>query len=306
MKILKQRTGPAANLAFLGLMCAVDAVMATLSTLVPLSALFVIIFLPLVSALTVIVCEDKYILVYLVAAIALSLGVTAYSIVETLFYIIPATMVGTLYGFLMKKGFPSAYLIFLCALLETGLNYAALPLIKLLSGQDFLLFMETLLGVAENPLTPYLIPGLIFLYSMMEVLLTHFVSLPLLKQFGIETKSLESFSWLYEVIAIAMGILAIGMGFAEISLGYCFLIASVFFLVYSILTYVRKLPAWTYVMLGVVGAAGWVLFACLYRFMPPYSGVLLLGIVTISFAIPCLIVRLLFSVTKEVTKESHE
>jgi hypothetical protein len=88
-------------------MCALNAVVATLSTLVPLSSLFVIIFLPLVSVLTVILCEDKYAIIYLVAAIALSLGVTAYDITATLFYIIPAIVVGTLYGFLSKKNFPT-------------------------------------------------------------------------------------------------------------------------------------------------------------------------------------------------------
>jgi hypothetical protein len=90
MKFLHQRKGAAQNLAFLGLMCALNSVVATLSTLVPLSSLFVIIFLPLVSSLTVILCEDKYALVYVIAAIALSLSVTAYDITATLFYIIPS------------------------------------------------------------------------------------------------------------------------------------------------------------------------------------------------------------------------
>ena len=83
MKFLHARTGSAQNLAFVALMCALNAVVATLSTLVPLSSLFVIIFLPLVSVLTVILCEDKYAIIYLVAAIALSLGVTAYDITAT-------------------------------------------------------------------------------------------------------------------------------------------------------------------------------------------------------------------------------
>jgi hypothetical protein len=36
------------------------------------------------------------------------------------------------------------------------------------------------------------------------------------------------------------------------------------------------------------------------------AGLLLLGLVTISFAIPCLIVRLLFRVTPSVTTSPHE
>ena len=168
MKFLHQRKGAAQNLAFLGLMCALNAVVATLSTLVPLSSLFVIIFLPLVSSLTVILCEDKYTLVYVVAAIALSLGVTAYDITSTLFYIIPAIIVGALYGFLLKKGFPTAYLIFVAALLEMGLNYAALPLIKLMTGKDFLATIVGLLGLADNTFIPKLYPTFIFAYSLMK------------------------------------------------------------------------------------------------------------------------------------------
>ncbi|MCI1245300.1 MAG: hypothetical protein LKG11_05100 [Bacilli bacterium] len=294
MKLFKRRTGSAQNLAFVGLMCAVDAVMATLSTLVPLSALFVIVFLPLVSALTVIVCEDRYILVYLVAAVALSLGVTAYDIAATLFYIIPATIVGTLYGFLLKKGFPSALLIFLCALAEMGLNYAALPLIKLVSGVDFIAFLTTALGLSSNAAFPYFVPSLILLYSLVEVLLSNIISVPLLSDFGIKTNDWQLYSWVYDILSLSFSMIAIGLAFAEISLGYCFLVAAIFFTIYSLLAYFRKLPAWTYLMLGLFLAAGWMAFAFLYQKMPSYSGLLLGGIVTTALTIPSLIVRLSF------------
>jgi len=305
MKFFHKRLGPSQNLAFVGLMCAVEAVLATIGTLLPLSSLLIIIFLPLVSAFTVIVCEDKYILIYLVAAIVLSLGVTAYDISETLFYIVPATIVGTIYGFLLKKGLPSAYLIFLCALIETGLNYAALPIIKLLSGQDFLVLLETMLGMIGEPIVPFLIPSFIFVYSLMEVVLSHVFGMPLLRSLGIKSWDLESFSWLYEVLTFLFSGMAIGVAFADISVGYCLLFAGLFFLAYSLLTFVRKLPWWTYVFLAVMGVGGWIVFVCLYHLMPPYTGMILLGIFTICFAIPCLIVRLLFKVTNLVTESNH-
>lgn len=305
MKFFRKRLGPSQNLAFIGLMCAVEAVLATLSTLLPLSSLLIIIFLPLVSAFTVIVCEDKYILIYLVAAIGLALGVTAYDIAETLFYIIPATIVGTIYGFLLKKGLPSAFLIFLCALIEMGLNYAALPLIKLISGQDFLILLETMLGVVDKPIVPFLVPGFIFVYSLMEVVLSHVFGMPLLHSLGIKTRDLESFSWLHEILAILFSGAAIGVAFADLSVGYCLLFAGIFFLSYSLLTFVRRLPWWTYVFLSVMGVGGWIIFVCLYRLMPSFAGMILLGVVTICFAIPCLIVRLLFRVTKLVTESNH-
>lgn len=305
MKLFRKRLGPAQNLAFVGLMCAVEAVLATLSTLLPLSSLLVIIFLPLVSALTVIVCEDKYILIYLVAAIGLSLGVTAYDIAETLFYIIPATIVGTFYGFLLKKGLPSAYLIFLCALAETGLNYAALPIIKLISGQDFMILLLTMLGITNEPIVPYLIFSFVFVYSLMEVVLSHVFGMPLLHSFGIKIHNCESVSWLYEVLAILFSALAISLAFANISLGYFFLSAGIFFLAFSFLTFARKLPWWTYVFLAGMGMGGWVIFVCLYPFMPTFTGMILLGVLTISFAIPCLMVRLLFKVTEPVTGSSN-
>src|SRR5574344_1019017 len=307
MKFLHARTGSAQNLAFVALMCALNAVVATLSTLVPLSSLFVIIFLPLVSVLTVILCEDKYAIIYLVAAIALSLGVTAYDITATLFYIIPAIVVGTLYDFLSKKNFPLAYTIFVTSILEMGLNYAALPLIKLLSGQDFLLVIETLLGVEQNPVVPYLVPSLIFIYSLMEVILASITSSLVMQRFGLKQATEGKLSWLYSVLAISFSLVAIGLAFAEISWGYWGLFAGIYFLFYALWTYFRKLPVWTYILLGLSAVAGWVVFACFYRSFPPYAGPLLLGVVTISFAIPALIVRLLFRVTPPVTQpQKHE
>jgi hypothetical protein len=306
MKFLHQRKGAAQNLAFLGLMCALNAVVATLSTLVPLSSLFVIIFLPLVSSLTVILCEDKYTLVYVIAAIALSLSVTAYDITATLFYIIPAIIVGALYGFLLKKGFPTAYLIFVAALLEMALNYAALPLIQLMTGKDFLATLVGLLGLGSDAFVPKLYPTLIFAYSLMEVVLSHLVTSSVITTLKIETPNYNGLTWIYEILAISFSICAIGVGFAEISWAYWCLSAGLYFLVFSLLTYIRKLPVWTYILLGVMGAAGWVLFACLYSLMGVQAGLLLLGLVTISFAIPCLIVRLLFRVTPSVTTTTHE
>jgi hypothetical protein len=304
MKFLKKREGPAQNLAYLGLMCALNCVMATLATLVPLSSFFVILLLPLVSALAIALTEDKYALVYLVAALGLSLSVTAYDITETLFYVLPAIVMGTFYGFLLKKGCPTAFLLVGSAAIQTGLNYAALPLIKLLSGQDFIVFMENLLGLAGEEWIDYILLSLIFAYSLIEVILSHLAMTPLMHKLGIVPSSDEKINYLYEILTILFGALAIGLGFAVIPVAYLALELSLYFLVFSLLTYFRKLPWWTYLLLGLAGGTGFVLFSCLYRFMPPYAGLLLGGVIAIFFAIPCLLVRLLFkSVPSDATPQ---
>ena len=130
MALLKERKTPAENIAFMGISAGIVVAFGLLSTFLPLSSFLVILFLPLVCALTAFYCQDRYLIGYVAATIVVSLLTTVYDISVTLFDVVPAILTGTLFGFLLKKKISYSLTILIVSLLKLGLNYLMLLLLK--------------------------------------------------------------------------------------------------------------------------------------------------------------------------------
>ena len=129
MKFFSERRTPSQNIAFLAIAAALNAIFSLLIHFVPLSDFVVLLFLPLISAMVGLLCEKKYLPVYLVAALGVSLAVTAYDISTTLFYVVPAILSGTAYGFFYHKSWPLPYVLLGTAIITMALNYVSLSFI---------------------------------------------------------------------------------------------------------------------------------------------------------------------------------
>jgi hypothetical protein len=103
MKVFSPRETSAQNIAYISIMASIDVVFALFATFFPFGAIFLMLLLPLPSAVAAYYCKNRYIPVYLLASIGLSLIATIWDFQLTLFYAIPAICSGTLYGFLKQK-----------------------------------------------------------------------------------------------------------------------------------------------------------------------------------------------------------
>jgi hypothetical protein len=287
VNFLSERHGPAQNLAFLGIICALDAVLAVLASFVPLSSFFIVVLLPLISALAIILCEDKYVPVYVIAAIALVLGTTAYDLQETFFYVIPAIVDGSLYGFLLKKKLPWAYVIFASALLEMGFNYLSIPIIEGLYGIDPIEAGEAFLKV-DPALGSILLPAFFFSLGLGEAAVSHFATSFFFSKFKLVFPQKEKLTFIYPILCIIFANLALFLPFANLAWAYFFLVTALYWAVFSFVLLISQPVIWIYIPLGLLETASVIVFACTYRFYPHGSGLTLSAIFFLSIAIPAL------------------
>lgn len=265
MKLLSKRETPIENITLMGLGASINVALALLSTFIPFSSFFVILFLPLVSALVAFYCKDKYLILYIVSSAGVSLLSTCYDISITLFDVIPALMIGTLFGFLLKKNFPSDYLIFFASLVKVGLNYLMLLLLKLIYGVDIIDSLLKVLGLQEVAGINQIIPTFIFGYSLIQELICYLIislsSSSLVEDGGLFKIRIPFLNAILSFVFIGIGF---GVSFANISIGYFLSALGVYFSISSSLDIFRKNPWWLYLLLGILCAASFYLSAFLY------------------------------------------
>jgi hypothetical protein len=306
MNFFQKKTTLTQNIAFMALLAAIDAVFSVLATLVPFSDLLVVLFLPLVSALAGCYLSNKYLPIYVVAAIALCLIVSCYDLGAVLFYVIPAILSGTLYGFLIDKRIPISLTVFVVALLEMGLNYLMLNLVQVIYQVNMIDSMKTILGCSFYHSIDDIIPTAIFGFSLAQTALSHFFIVGVLENFKKEITPETVYDFWKPILGLLFGALALGFGFVYVPLAYLFLAFSIYFSLLAIPGLIRPLPWWVFLILGILEGGSIYGFALLRGLFPNDTSLLLVSLFFISVDTPSLISSLLLSQEKKSpSKDGH-
>ena len=136
--MFKKRETLTQNIAYMGLMAAINVIFVLLTYFVPFLIFLLVFILPLTSVIVTIFCEKKYLPIYVLATIALCLIITMNNFSDTLFYVIPALISGVAFGLMVEKKVPSVWIIFASTLITTGLSYAFVPLIQFIYNQNII------------------------------------------------------------------------------------------------------------------------------------------------------------------------
>lgn len=262
--IFRPRKGLAENVAFLSLFAAIDAVLALLMSFVPLSSLFVIVFLPGVSSFASFLAEKKYLPVYAVGASLLSVAFSFHDLGSALFYVVPAVLSGTLLGLFVSKDYDFGLAIFAAAFLNTGFAYLSLPISKALTGIDFVEFALVLLGISEKEGVYEIIPSFFFAYGAAASSLSAFFVSYLSKRFMGEKKKESRVG---ELLSPGLSLLlaAIGLALSWTSVLFSLLLFSMalFLAFMGAPSLFRKNPWWVFALLVVLEFGALFLFAYL-------------------------------------------
>jgi hypothetical protein len=293
MKFFRLRKTPSENLAFVALMVALEVVLSILASFVPLSDLFVVLLLPLASVLVALLCEEKYLWVYLFSALILVSVSTCYDLRSTLFSILPSLIMGTGYGFCLKKKLPISFVVFFSALVSLGLNYASLPLIKLLYNVDMIEFAKDLLGLSEYVYVDDIVPTFLFGYALAEVALSHLLVQLFFASFQAEDPH-PSWAGYAEILSgLLFASLAIGFGFVYPKMAYVFWAFALYFSAFALLRLLECHHPYLFILVGLLVLGAIFLNAACYAKMPSDAGFLLSALYAIAIDIPSFIGRLL-------------
>lgn len=289
MEIFSNRVGASQNVAFVGIAASLSLVLSVLASFVPLSGFFVIIVLPFLSFLTILLTENKYGILFLVATPLLCVAVTAYAFQETLFYVIPALLCGALFGYLSKWKVPLAISFFCSALLSMGLTYLSLPIIEAIYGIDSISFTLELLHLADKPLIYDIVPSFIFALSLAEVALAYLFGEVVGGKLRIERADDAKFAYLYPLMATIFASLSLGLISLVPAYSFAFLSISIYFAAFSLLSLGSGTPKYLYVILATLGLGAIGGFIGLYSFYAAPQGLVLLSFVIYAISIPSFI-----------------
>lgn len=267
MSFLRKRETLIENITMMGIASAINAALSLLSTFIPMSSFFVILVLPVVSALTAYFCKDRYLPLYLFASAAVSILSTCYDLSVTLFDVIPALIVGTLFGFLIKRNIPSDYSILAVSLIKLGLNYLMCLLIKGIYGIDIINSFIEIVGLKEKENIDQIIPLFIFAYSLIQETISFLIIYFSASNLSIQAEDKgkgELFILINSITSILLLILSFGISFVSSLWAYLVGAVAIYLSLSSMKTLFNKNPWWVYLILGILCVASFYISVYFY------------------------------------------
>lgn len=285
MRFFRKKETVVENMAFMAMFAGIDALLSLVAALLPVSAIFLMVVVPLTATIVALLCRARYFPIFFFATLGTCIAVSAWNFQNTLFYILPGLVVGGVYGFLLKKKAYPSVLVFLSGIVEFGFFYLSMALIQWIYGVDMRFFLLGLIGKGDSPNAPTIFPLFAFGYSLVQIGLTHIFIVAELSRFDLEISDEKKAPLLSPLATF----ISIGGVFAAIfvlpELGYLFLGFALYWAICSVVSLFPR-PHWaSYVCLGAFGFLSLLLFASLYKAMPFGTGLSLLSLFAAAMAL---------------------
>ena len=274
--MFKKRETLTQNIAYMGLMAAINVIFVLLTYFVPFLIFVLVFVLPLTSVVVTIFCQKKYLPIYMLATIGLCLIATFNNFSDTLFYVIPALISGVLFGLMVEQKISPVWIIFASSLVTTGLSYAFVPLIELIYNQNIITVFLAVFKVDGFTFIDYAVPCFIYLISLIQSVLSYLFIRAELPKLGITMEDESRFIPL--LIASLFTLLLIGISIPFFpKLSYLFSMWFIYFGCYILIDLALLKKTYIYVGFGIAVIIEFVLFGTLYQIIPQPFGFLLIN-----------------------------
>lgn len=289
MQLFKRQETSTGNIALLGIFSAILAVFSLIIAFVPFTSVVFSLILPLISAVATYYVQKKYIPLYVIGASLVCLGVTFFDIGDTLFFIIPSIISGSLFGFLRtNRLFPQLNLLII-SVVQFVLHVIAYFLLIAITGVDMLDVITTILGLNSSFNYSAVFAALLISLSFGETGLNYLIIEGVIERFE-EIEAGESFKERLcgVIIAVFLGILCIVMAFGVLDMQLMpvlFVLTLYFSISGTDYLFTKKRPIWIYVLLGILLLASLFFVAIFYQNQDSVHGLGLLAAFPISLSI---------------------
>lgn len=273
--MFKKRETLTQNIAYMGLMAAINVIFVLLTYFVPFLIFVLVFILPFTSVVVTLFCEKKYLPIYMLATIGLCLIATMNNFSDTLFYVIPALISGVVFGLMVERKISPVWIIFTSTLITTGLSYAFVPLIEVIYGQNIINVFLTVFRVNEFQYIQFMVPCFIYLISLIQSILSYIFIKAELPKLGIIME--EKTDYIPLLIGCGLSLFLIGLSIPLFpTFSYFFSLWLAYFASYFIVDLSLKKKTYILVCFGISISVTFVLFATLYTLIPIPFGFLLI------------------------------
>ncbi len=251
MKVFTKKETPVQNLAFCAIIAGFDGILSLVSAMLPLSAFFLMLIAPLLSALVGYFCQKRYYPIYLFGAFGVSIAVSAWNFENTLFYLLPSLCSGMTYGFFLRRETNVVATNFFVAMIQYSFFYLSLLLVKAIYEIDMREVIRSLLSLQSSELLYDSFALLALAYSFAVTGLSHLFFSLQAPHIGIAFKDDGKVQNWYPLISLLPALLCVLFIFIYAKLAYFFLGCAFYWALAGFLSRFPK-PHWSlYVSLGV-------------------------------------------------------
>lgn len=175
MSFLKKRETPVQNIAYIGIMAAINIIFVLISSLLPILFVLLVFILPLTSVIVTIYCKKIYYPIYFVATLGLCLAVTAgFSVFDTFIYVLPSLITGFLFGILIEKGVSGIYILIANTIVQYLLTYLTfLFLNNVLFHVNFFESIYQMIGLSEFKYKGVLTNIFTYIVAQIQIVITY-------------------------------------------------------------------------------------------------------------------------------------
>lgn len=267
MNFFKSKNTLLENMTFMALMSAINVIVSLLISFVFYLAIILVLILPLTSILVGLYCKKRYYPLYIICTLLLCFLVTMYDPLNTLFYVFPALISGFVLSFLIRLNVPAVYLVVASSLINLGFNYLFIPVIRFFYGQDVLLTLQSLLGLASYQNFYILVPTLLFIFSFLQSLLSILIIKDELKKFNYPINNDDRFLYINVILVVLFTILKIVFSFYFVDFAYLMMALSIIFFGDYFYKRVIKKPKLYIISTAILLFINIFIFLSTYQFM---------------------------------------
>lgn len=281
-----------------------NAIIVALSTFVPITSFFLVIFLPLISTLCCLKINWKGYLIYLVASILLSTIIAIQNLSIIFLNLVPSILQGFVFSYVIKKN-KDGTIAFIISTFILFLFYVLfIPFLNFIYEIDIINISLTLLGLASlKNIGLFVYPG-IFMISTFEVFLVSIITKGEIKKLGYNLVFFENVS-LFILIGNALFSFfnLIFFFFKIYQISYMFLtISLIFMIILSIQLIKEKILIFLPSLIGFI-IISWIIYIAL---APSFGYLASFNILSISNILLGLEGIIYYSCSSKRTKKSQQ
>ena len=284
MSLLTKRETLTQNITYMAIMAAVNAIFSLIAALLPIASLFLMIVLPLSSAIVFLFCRHRYYVIYAFATIALCLLITIFDMSFTVFYVVPSLITGYIFGLLIKYKFHAVWIILFASIAQGLFTALTIPLVNVLFEVDLILIFKGFMQVGGSPNIDLIIPTFLFFLALVQMIFSYIVVNYEITKFGYEVNDQPLNPVFYSYYLLGALALTVAFSFFLPSGAYLLLAVALYFMFFIVFSFVGSKQYKVLIASGVSLVVFMFLFAFFYPLLPAPFGLLLTGILPLLVA----------------------
>lgn len=273
------------SMPLMAMMAAINVIFSLFTAFVPLLSVILIIFIPLTSTLVEVYCKDRYFPIYAIATLGLSVVVSLSAIDFTLFYLIPSIVTGYVFGLMAKKNFPSLWGILIASILQTGISFAFIPLIQLITEHNLIEDIIRILNVTDRTYFNNLLILMFFVVSLIQTILSFIVVNNELRKFGVKNDNEKDWRLPVSLATILSSGIAVGLYFVYVPISLLCVGFAWYFAVFSLIFEITRKQKISTIIMASMLLVNLFAFAGLNQFVEKGSEFILLGIAPLCISL---------------------